>query len=61
MDLPTKAEANVGDFLFQLPHGGLTRSERVQRIEAAIAEGRIKEDDLDRVMARLLEELQRTS
>lgn len=61
MDLRHAADSGLGEFLFELPNGPLTRAERVRQLEEAIAEGRIKEDDLDRVMTRLLEELQRTS
>ncbi len=61
MDLRHAADSGLGDFLFQLPNGPLTREERVRQLEEAVTQGRIKEDDLDRVMTRLLEELQRTS
>ncbi len=61
MDLRPAAESGLSDFLFQLPNGPLTHQERVRQLEEAIAHGQIKEADLDRVMTRLLEELQRTS
>ncbi len=61
MDLSTGVETPLSDLLFHLPNRPMKRTERVRRIEQAIASGQVEEVDLDLVMARLLEELQRTT
>ena len=56
------SEKSIDEFLFQLPHRPLDRDERLRLLKQAIANGKeVTQEHLDRVMARLLEELQRAS
>jgi len=60
MDLPAGTDRNIDEFLFHLPNRPLEREERLRLIKQAIANGdSVTQEHLDRVMARLLEELQR--
>ena len=53
-------ETSIDDFLFHLPNQPLERKERLRLIKQAITEGNgVTQEHLDRVMTRLLEELQR--
>jgi anti-sigma28 factor (negative regulator of flagellin synthesis) len=62
MDLPSVPQRGLDEFLFQLPNQPLAREERLRLIKQAIADGTlVTQEHVDRVMARLLEELQRTS
>jgi hypothetical protein len=60
MDLSADAARSIDEFLFQLPNKPLEREERLRLIKQTIANGDdVTQEQLDRVMARLLEELQR--
>jgi hypothetical protein len=60
MDLPSGPARNIDEFLFHLPNRPLEREERLRLIKLALANGElVTQEHLDRVMARLLEELQR--
>ena len=60
MDLPPGIAKSIDDFLFHLPNRPLEREERLRLIKQVIANGdQVTQEQLDRVMARLLEELQR--
>lgn len=59
MDLHSVADKDVGDLLFQLPRTAISHRERLQLIKQAVADDRIREEDIDCVWARLLEEMQR--
>jgi hypothetical protein len=59
MDLRNAADRQVGDQLFCLPNGSMTREERVRWIAKAVGDDRIREEDMDGMWARVLEELQR--
>jgi hypothetical protein len=59
MDLRNAADRKVGDQLFGLPNGSMTREERVRWIRKAVGDDRIREEDMDGMWARVLEELQR--
>jgi hypothetical protein len=59
MDLRNAADRQVGDQLFCLPNGSMTREERVRWIRKAVGDDRIREEDMDGMWARVLEELQR--
>ena len=51
---------NLGQFLFGLPMRTLTREQRIEAIRAAVRDGeQVAEEDLDHVLAKLLEEIQR--
>lgn len=55
-------EKSIDEFLFQLPNRPLAREERLRLIKQAVTNGSdVTQEDLDRVMARLLEQLQTTS
>ena len=60
MDLSSSAGTGVADLLFQLPNEAMKHADRVRRIKQAIDDDLVREADLDRVMAKLLEELQRS-
>ncbi len=59
MELRTAADKNVGDLLFHLPRSAMSHRERLQLIKQAVADDRIREEDIDCVWTRLLEEMQR--
>ena len=62
MGLPSDSEESVDQFLFDLPRRPMTRAERLHLLKEAVADRKVvTQDHLDRVMTRLLEELQRTS
>ena len=62
MERPPLPDKSIDEFLFQLPHRPLDRDERLRLLKQAIANGtEVTQEHLDRVMARLLEELQRSS
>jgi hypothetical protein len=53
-------DRSIDEFLFDLPHQSLEREERLRLIKQAIEDGDgVTQEHLDRVMCRLLEELQR--
>jgi hypothetical protein len=59
MELPAMPEQGLDEFLFQLPNRPLGRDERLELIKQVIARGEgITQEHLDRVMTRLLDELQ---
>ncbi len=60
MELSSSASTGVADFLFRLPNEAMKHAERVRRIKKAIDDDQVREADLDRVMAKLLEELQQS-
>ena len=52
-------ETTLDQFLFQLPNQRLTREERIRLIKQVIrSEEEVTQESLDRLMARLLEEIQ---
>jgi hypothetical protein len=54
------AEKQIDEFLFDLPRQAIDREERLRLIREAIEnEDGVTQEHLDRVMCRLLEELQR--
>ena len=60
MDLPSGPARSIDEFLFQRPNRPLEREERLRLIKQALANAElVTQEHLDRVMARLLEELQR--
>jgi len=53
-------ESSIDEFLFDLPRQKLVREERLRLIKQAIEDGDgVTQEHLDRVMCRMLEELQR--
>ncbi len=61
MEPRSGAARSIEEFLFQLPNRPLEREERLRLIKQAVENGDVvTQEQLDRVMARLLEELQRT-
>jgi hypothetical protein len=60
MDLPAGLAKSIDEFLFQLPNRPLEREERLRLIKQALRNvDLVTQEHLDRVMTRLLEELQR--
>jgi len=54
-------DSSIDEFLFDLPHRPIDREERLRLIREAIGnEDGVTQEHLDRVMCRLLEELQRS-
>ena len=53
-------ETTIAEFLFELPEQPLTRQERILALKQFLHRNReLTQEDLDKVMARLLKEIQR--
>lgn len=53
-------EETLGQFLYELPSRDLSREERIEQIREALKDGeKVTQEDLDHVLVKLLEEIQR--
>ena len=60
MEPPAGSARTIDEFLYHLPNRPLLREERLRLLKLALGDGdSVTQEHLDRVMARLLEELQR--